>query len=242
MPNPGAKLRALIDKGEHFVCGDTFSAITGRRVSGICRLSCRLPWRARVQRVPLCGARQRRVQPGRADRAGQPHRQRDEHPADRRCRHAGRDGGRRLPLHPPLHPAGHRRLPCRGRAQSQPTPSTSTGCGESRTSRPASTRRGARRRIRASISSSSRAATSSMPARWAAAAPATGTRRSSAATLISRPAPTCCTTRPGPLGGRSGQGFLAQYQGRDDGLLGARHRVQHGDRRLDHGGGRPPPR
>jgi len=30
MPNPGAKLRALIDKGEHFVCGDTFSAITGR--------------------------------------------------------------------------------------------------------------------------------------------------------------------------------------------------------------------
>ena len=30
MPSPGAKLRALIDKGEHFVCGDTYSAITGR--------------------------------------------------------------------------------------------------------------------------------------------------------------------------------------------------------------------
>jgi len=32
MPTPGAKLRALIDKGEHFVCGDAFSAITGRIV------------------------------------------------------------------------------------------------------------------------------------------------------------------------------------------------------------------
>jgi 2-methylisocitrate lyase-like PEP mutase family enzyme len=32
MPTPGEKLRALIDKGEHFVCGDTFSAITGRIV------------------------------------------------------------------------------------------------------------------------------------------------------------------------------------------------------------------
>lgn len=32
MPSPGAKLRALIDKGEHFVCGDTYSAITGRIV------------------------------------------------------------------------------------------------------------------------------------------------------------------------------------------------------------------
>ncbi len=30
MPNKGAVLRALIDKGEHFVCGDTYSAITGR--------------------------------------------------------------------------------------------------------------------------------------------------------------------------------------------------------------------
>ena len=30
MPNKGAILRALIDKGEHFVCGDTYSAITGR--------------------------------------------------------------------------------------------------------------------------------------------------------------------------------------------------------------------
>lgn len=30
MTSPGAKLRALIDKGEHFVCGDTYSAITGR--------------------------------------------------------------------------------------------------------------------------------------------------------------------------------------------------------------------
>ena len=32
MPNKGAILRALIDKGEHFVCGDTYSAITGRIV------------------------------------------------------------------------------------------------------------------------------------------------------------------------------------------------------------------
>jgi len=30
MATPGAKLRALIDNGEHFVCGDAFSAITGR--------------------------------------------------------------------------------------------------------------------------------------------------------------------------------------------------------------------
>ncbi len=30
MPDKGAILRALIDKGEHFVCGDTYSAITGR--------------------------------------------------------------------------------------------------------------------------------------------------------------------------------------------------------------------
>jgi 2-methylisocitrate lyase-like PEP mutase family enzyme len=30
MTSPGAKLRALIDKGEHFVCGDTYSALTGR--------------------------------------------------------------------------------------------------------------------------------------------------------------------------------------------------------------------
>jgi methylisocitrate lyase len=30
MPDKGAILRALIDKGEHFVCGDTYSALTGR--------------------------------------------------------------------------------------------------------------------------------------------------------------------------------------------------------------------
>ena len=30
MPTKAEKLRALIEKGEHFVCGDTFSAITGR--------------------------------------------------------------------------------------------------------------------------------------------------------------------------------------------------------------------
>ncbi len=30
MPSPGAKLRALIDAGDHFVCGDAYSAITGR--------------------------------------------------------------------------------------------------------------------------------------------------------------------------------------------------------------------
>ncbi len=30
MHNPGETLRALIDKGEHFVCGDTYSALTGR--------------------------------------------------------------------------------------------------------------------------------------------------------------------------------------------------------------------
>src|ERR1700761_732737 len=32
MHNPGETLRALIDKGEHFVAGDTFSALTGRIV------------------------------------------------------------------------------------------------------------------------------------------------------------------------------------------------------------------
>src|SRR5262245_59318486 len=32
MASPGEKLRALIDKDEHFVCGDTSSAITGRIV------------------------------------------------------------------------------------------------------------------------------------------------------------------------------------------------------------------
>jgi 2-methylisocitrate lyase-like PEP mutase family enzyme len=35
MTSPGAKLRALIDKGEHFVCGDTYSAITGRIVESV---------------------------------------------------------------------------------------------------------------------------------------------------------------------------------------------------------------
>ena len=35
MPNPGARLRALIDKGEHFVCGDTYSALTGRIVQHV---------------------------------------------------------------------------------------------------------------------------------------------------------------------------------------------------------------
>ncbi len=30
MPSPGEKLRALLNKGEHFVCGDTYSALTGR--------------------------------------------------------------------------------------------------------------------------------------------------------------------------------------------------------------------
>ncbi len=35
MPNKGAVLRALIDKGEHFVCGDTYSAITGKIVEHV---------------------------------------------------------------------------------------------------------------------------------------------------------------------------------------------------------------
>ena len=35
MPNPGATLRALIDRGEHFVCGDTYSALTGRIVEHV---------------------------------------------------------------------------------------------------------------------------------------------------------------------------------------------------------------
>ena len=35
MSNKGAILRALIDKGEHFVCGDTYSAITGRIVEHV---------------------------------------------------------------------------------------------------------------------------------------------------------------------------------------------------------------
>ena len=35
MADKGAILRALIDKGEHFVCGDTYSAITGRIVEHV---------------------------------------------------------------------------------------------------------------------------------------------------------------------------------------------------------------
>lgn len=35
MTNPGAKLRALIDKGEHFICGDTYSALTARIVEHV---------------------------------------------------------------------------------------------------------------------------------------------------------------------------------------------------------------
>ena len=35
MLTPGAKLRALIDKDEHFVCGDTYSALTGRIVQHV---------------------------------------------------------------------------------------------------------------------------------------------------------------------------------------------------------------
>jgi 2-methylisocitrate lyase-like PEP mutase family enzyme len=35
MPSPGEKLRALIEKGEHFVCGDVFSALTGRIVEHV---------------------------------------------------------------------------------------------------------------------------------------------------------------------------------------------------------------
>ena len=35
MPSPGEKLRALINKGEHFICGDTYSAITGRIVEHV---------------------------------------------------------------------------------------------------------------------------------------------------------------------------------------------------------------
>jgi 2-methylisocitrate lyase-like PEP mutase family enzyme len=35
MADKGAILRALIDKGEHFVCGDTYSALTGRIVESV---------------------------------------------------------------------------------------------------------------------------------------------------------------------------------------------------------------
>jgi 2-methylisocitrate lyase-like PEP mutase family enzyme len=35
MPTPARKLRALIEKGEHFVCGDVFSALTGRIVEHV---------------------------------------------------------------------------------------------------------------------------------------------------------------------------------------------------------------
>lgn len=35
MPTPGEKLRALIENGEHFVAGDTFSALTGRIVEHV---------------------------------------------------------------------------------------------------------------------------------------------------------------------------------------------------------------
>src|SRR5438045_1226798 len=35
MPSPGERLRALITKGEHFICGDTYSALTGRIVEHV---------------------------------------------------------------------------------------------------------------------------------------------------------------------------------------------------------------
>jgi len=35
MPTPGEKLRSLIENGEHFVCGDVFSALTGRIVEHV---------------------------------------------------------------------------------------------------------------------------------------------------------------------------------------------------------------
>jgi len=35
MASPGEKLRALLESGEHFVCGDVFSAITGRIVEHV---------------------------------------------------------------------------------------------------------------------------------------------------------------------------------------------------------------
>ena len=35
MPSPGAKLRALIDKGDHFIAGDVYSAITGRIIQHV---------------------------------------------------------------------------------------------------------------------------------------------------------------------------------------------------------------
>ena len=35
MPTPGAKLRTLIETGEHFLCGDTYSALTGRIVEHV---------------------------------------------------------------------------------------------------------------------------------------------------------------------------------------------------------------
>ena len=35
MPTPGEKLRTLIENGEHFVCGDVFSALTGRIVEHV---------------------------------------------------------------------------------------------------------------------------------------------------------------------------------------------------------------
>ena len=35
MTGPGEKLRALIDKGDHFICGDAYSALTGRIVESV---------------------------------------------------------------------------------------------------------------------------------------------------------------------------------------------------------------
>ena len=35
MPSPGEKLRALIEKGEHFIAGDVYSALTGRIVEHV---------------------------------------------------------------------------------------------------------------------------------------------------------------------------------------------------------------
>ena len=201
MPTPGEKLRALIDKGEHFVCGDTYSAITGRIVEYVGFPAAYLGGHACSAfhyAVPDNGV----LQPGRADRAGQPHRQRDDNPADRRRRYAGRDGGRRLSLHPPLHPAGHRRLPCRGRAQSQAFQARQRTVVDRRPA--GADRRGARGR--SATWGQDFVIIARCDELYTSEAGGGGTGSMEEAIkrghAYLRPAPTCCSTRRAPIGCR----------------------------------------
>ena len=90
MTGPGARLRALIDKGEHFIAGDCYSALTGKIVESVGFPAAYLGGHACSAfhyAVPDNGIYSQVEQIeqaaqwlGTARRA---------YPADRRCRHAG---------------------------------------------------------------------------------------------------------------------------------------------------------